>query len=79
MIELCQLTFVLQADKVHELAETIGRKLAEAELQGQEGNVEESIKVMQEVEDIRKQKLQAEVSYFITLKDLTKFRKQKTI
>ena len=53
--------FVFQADKVHELAESIGKKLAEAEKLGAEGNVEKSMEVMQEVEDIRKKKLEAEV------------------
>ena len=54
--------FVLQADKVHELAESIGKKLAEAEKLGAEGNVEKSMEVMAEVDNIRKQKLEAEVS-----------------
>lgn len=50
-------------NKVHELAEGIGKKLAEAEKQGAEGNVEESLKLMEEVEEIRKEKAQAEQDY----------------
>ena len=46
-----------KAEKVHELSETIGKKLAQAEEAGAEGKVEESIKFMEEVEDIRKKKV----------------------
>uniref|UniRef100_T1JBL2 Uncharacterized protein n=1 Tax=Strigamia maritima TaxID=126957 RepID=T1JBL2_STRMM len=52
-----------KANKVHELAEQIGKKLAKAEHLGAEGNVEESLKAMEEVEEIRKKKLQAEQEY----------------
>jgi len=52
-----------KANKVHELAEQIGKKLAKAEQLGAEGNVEESLKAMEEVEDIRKKKSQAEQEY----------------
>ncbi|CAG2176388.1 unnamed protein product [Oppiella nova] len=50
-------------NKVHELAEQIGKKLAAAELAGAEGNVEESLKLMEEVEKIKKEKGGAEVEY----------------
>lgn len=50
-------------NKVHELAEQIGKKLAQAEKLGAEGNVEESMKTMEEVEDCRKQKALAEQEY----------------
>ena len=38
-----------KAEKVHQLAEEIGKKLAMAEQVGAEGKVEESIKLMEEV------------------------------
>ncbi|XP_035219690.1 putative RNA-binding protein Luc7-like 2 [Stegodyphus dumicola] len=50
-------------NKVHELAEQIGKKLAQAEKLGAEGNVEESMKTMEEVEEFRKQKALAEQEY----------------
>ncbi|KAF4521696.1 hypothetical protein B566_EDAN017183 [Ephemera danica] len=52
-----------KANKVHELAEQIGKKLAKAEQLGAEGFVEESMKLMEEVEDLRKKKLAAEQEY----------------
>ncbi|XP_043194357.1 putative RNA-binding protein Luc7-like 1 isoform X1 [Amphibalanus amphitrite] len=52
-----------KANKVHELAEQIGKKLARAEELGADGLVEESMKLMEEVEDIRKQKALAEQEY----------------
>lgn len=52
-----------KAEKVHELAESIGKKLAQAEQAGAEGKVEESMKFMDEVEDIRKKKVSAELEY----------------
>ncbi len=52
-----------KAEKVHELAESIGKKLAQAEQAGAEGKVEESMKFMEEVEDIRKKKMSAELEY----------------
>jgi len=52
-----------KANAVHELAENIGKKLAAAEQLGAEGNVEESIKLMEEVENLRKQKVEAEQEY----------------
>jgi RNA-binding protein Luc7-like 2 len=50
-------------NKVHELAETIGKKLANAEKEGAEGNVEESLKLMEEVEKTKKEKIAAEIDY----------------
>jgi len=52
-----------KANSVHELAENIGKKLAAAEQLGADGNVEESIKLMEEVENLRKQKVEAEQDY----------------
>lgn len=51
-------------NKVHELAESIGKKLAQAEKLGAEGNVEDSMKTLEEVEEFRKQKALAEVIFF---------------
>ncbi|XP_069697486.1 putative RNA-binding protein Luc7-like 2 isoform X3 [Periplaneta americana] len=53
----------LKANKVHELAEQIGKKLARAEQLGAEGFVEESMKLMEEIEDLRKKKSAAEGEY----------------
>lgn len=50
-------------NKVHELAEQIGKKLAQAEKLGAEGNVEESMKTMEEVDEFRRQKELAEQEY----------------
>ncbi|KAK6623833.1 putative RNA-binding protein Luc7-like 2 [Polyplax serrata] len=52
-----------KANKVHELAEQIGEKLARAEQLGAEGLVEESMKLMGELEDLRKKKALAEQEY----------------
>lgn len=52
---------VVQAEKVHELNEEIGKLLAKAEQLGAEGNVDEAQKVLQEVEKVRARKKDAEV------------------
>ncbi|XP_071514450.1 putative RNA-binding protein Luc7-like 1 isoform X1 [Panulirus ornatus] len=52
-----------KANKVHDLAEQIGKKLARAEGLGADGMVEESMKLMEEVEDLRKRKAAAEQEY----------------
>ena len=67
-----------KANSVHGFAEQIGKKLAAAELMGAEGDVEGSIKLMEEVsqsdgtagdekifkvEEIRKNKAEAEQDY----------------
>jgi len=52
-----------KANLVHDLAEKIGKKLAAAEQKGAEGEVEESMKLMEEVEEIRKVKAEAEQDY----------------
>uniref|UniRef100_UPI00398F0BE0 putative RNA-binding protein Luc7-like 2 isoform X1 n=2 Tax=Pristiophorus japonicus TaxID=55135 RepID=UPI00398F0BE0 len=49
-----------KAERVHELNEEIGKLLANAEQLGAEGNVEESQKVMEEVEKARAKKREAE-------------------
>jgi RNA-binding protein Luc7-like 2 len=52
-----------KADRVHELAERIGEKLAKAEALGEDGLVEESMALMEEVESLRRQKSDAESEY----------------
>ncbi|XP_053325059.1 putative RNA-binding protein Luc7-like 2 isoform X2 [Spea bombifrons] len=52
-----------KAERVHELNEEIGKLLAKAEQLGAEGNVEESQKVMDEVEKTRIRKREAEEIY----------------
>lgn len=53
----------IKADKVHELAERIGETLAKAEKLGEEGLVDESMKLMEEIDNLRKQKSEAEAEY----------------
>ena len=59
----------MQAEVIHAIGEQIGTRLAKAEELGAEGNVEESITFMGEVDDLKKKKASAEVSscnsYFI--------------
>ncbi|KAL4713226.1 hypothetical protein ACJJTC_013156 [Scirpophaga incertulas] len=52
-----------KANAVHELAEQIGQKLARAEALGEEGMVEESVKLMGEIDELRKKKAVAEQDY----------------
>ena len=58
---LTWLSLSLQAEKVHELNEEIGKLLAKAEQLGAEGNVDESQKILMEVEKVRAKKKEAEV------------------
>ena len=50
-----------QVNAIHAFGEQIGTKLARAEELGAEGNVDESLKLMEEVEALKKQKAEAEV------------------
>lgn len=52
-----------KANAVHELAEEIGKKLAKAEALGEAGEVEESMKLMGEIEELRVKKTRAEHEY----------------
>merc|ERR1719205_553232 len=52
-----------KAEKVHELSETIGKKLAQAEEAGAEGKVDESMKLLEEIEQTKKKKADAEQEY----------------
>lgn len=53
----------VKANAVHELAEQIGKKLAKAEQLGEEGLVDESMKLMEEIDELRARKLEAEQEY----------------
>ncbi|KAG9467130.1 hypothetical protein GDO78_015551 [Eleutherodactylus coqui] len=68
--------FELDAEKVHELNEEIGKLLAKAEQLGAEGNVEESQKVMDEVEKTRIRKREAEEIYRSSM-PASSFQQQK--
>merc|ERR1711997_136713 len=52
-----------KAEKVHALAESIGKKLAQAEEAGAEGKIDESMKLLEEVEQTKKKKADAELEY----------------
>ena len=63
------LPFILQAEMIHKLGEEMGKKLAKAEDLGAQGLVVESLQLMEEVENLKKQKASAEVSLiFIYMK-----------
>ena len=53
---------MLQADGIHQLGEEIGVKLANSETMGAEGKVEESMRLLEEVEELKKRKAMAEVN-----------------
>ncbi|KFD71476.1 hypothetical protein M514_10550, partial [Trichuris suis] len=52
-----------KADKVLMLNEEIGKALAQAEKLGEEGKVEESLQLMGQVDELRKQKQEADLDY----------------
>ncbi|KAL4240275.1 putative RNA-binding protein Luc7-like 1 [Mactra antiquata] len=52
-----------KAESIHNLGEEIGTKLARAEASGAEGKVEESMQLLNEVEDLKKKKVLAEQEY----------------
>lgn len=52
-----------KADKIHQLGEKIGETLAKAEQLGAEGLVDESMKMMEEIDQLRKEKGQVEAEY----------------
>ncbi|XP_031640592.1 putative RNA-binding protein Luc7-like 2 isoform X1 [Contarinia nasturtii] len=53
----------VKANAVHQLAEEIGKKLAKAESLGEAGEVEESIQLMAEIDELRAKKVAAEQEY----------------
>ena len=50
-----------KADKVLEINEEIGKTLAEAEQLGEEGKVDESLKLMEQLDQLRAKKQECEV------------------
>ncbi|CAD7004496.1 putative RNA-binding protein Luc7-like 1 [Ceratitis capitata] len=52
-----------KANAVHALAEEIGKKLAKAEALGEAGEVEESMSLMKEIDELRTKKIKAEHEY----------------
>lgn len=65
-----------KAEKVHELNEEIGKLLAVAEQMGAEGNVEESQRILAEVENVRAAKREAEEEYYNSM-PASSFQQQK--
>lgn len=53
--------YFTQAEKIHQLGENLGETMANAEKLGADGHVEESLKMMEMVENLRKEKTEAEV------------------
>jgi len=52
-----------KAEAIHQLGEEIGTKLAKAEILGAEGKVDESMQILNEIEDLKKNKVLAEQEY----------------
>jgi len=52
-----------KAEQIHQLGEQIGTRMATAEEMGAEGLVDESLKLMAEIEETKKQKAQLEVEF----------------
>lgn len=52
-----------KANAVHSLAEEIGKKLAKAEALGEAGEVEDSMELMKEIDELRGKKIKAEHEY----------------
>lgn len=63
-------------NKIHELGEQIGTKLAKAEELGAQGLVEESMKLLEEVEQLRKAKTDSEEDFRATMPAST-YQQQK--
>ncbi|CAF0995495.1 unnamed protein product [Adineta ricciae] len=63
-------------NSIHELGEQIGTKLARAEELGAEGNVDESMKLLEEVEELRKLKSDSEQDFRATMPAST-YQQQK--
>jgi len=53
---------VAQVNFIHDLGEKIGTRLARAEELGAEGNVDESLRLMTEVEELKREKQNIEVT-----------------
>ena len=61
---MCSYITLFQAEVIHRLGEQIGTQLAHAENVGAEGNVEESLKLMEEVDRLKKEKSSVEVTSY---------------
>jgi len=66
------LVITCQVNAIHAFGEQIGTKLARAEELGAEGNVDESLKLMEEVEALKKQKSEAEVRVSCRISNISK-------
>lgn len=62
LVSTCPVFVFIQAESIHALGEEIGTKLAKAEAVGAEGKVDESMTLMNEVEELKKKKTLAEVT-----------------
>lgn len=62
-----------QVNVIHAFGEQIGTKLAKAEEVGAEGNVDESLRLMEEVEELKKQKSSAEVIVVMNLGNVANY------
>ena len=58
---------IFQAQEIHELAVQIGEKVNKSEELGNEGNVDESLAALREVEEIKDKKRELEDRYHATL------------
>ena len=68
---------LLQAESIHSLGEQIGTLMAKAEEVGAAGEVEESMKMLEEVEQLKVKKNQAEVYiYFFKSKSFHSYQFQ---
>ena len=59
--------YFTQGQEIHEVAVEIGEKVAKAESLGAEGDVDESMAMLKEVEDIKIKKKRLEDEYHLTL------------
>lgn len=66
----------VKANAVHQLAEEIGKKLAKAEALGEAGQVEESLELLGEIEELRSKKTAAEQEYRASMPTST-YQQQK--
>ena len=60
----------------HELTEQIGKKLAQAEKEGEQGNIEASLKLMEEIDQLKREKETLEMEYKNSIPS-SNFQKQK--
>ena len=64
LLAVCNFVLLIaQVNAIHEMAEKIGKKLAEAESVGEAGDVDKSMELFKEVEDLKAEKRRLEVSH----------------